>query len=139
MNEHILGPPKDIGKAKALALVEPLHPRGFKRQIGDILGQHMIGIFAKRKDGPHRRLDAHDLDGLHPALRLLNTHRDARPVRDRTLPEIPQHIRMQQDISACIVGDDKAKTLGRIEPFYATMHNLHGLFFVCHVKSRFPR
>ena len=72
------------------------------------------------------------LDGLNTALRALDAHHDAGAIRDRALAEVPQNIGVQQDIGVGIVGNDETKTLGRIKPLNATMHDLHDLIFFRH-------
>ena len=44
MNKHILVAAKDIGKAKALALVEPLHPGRFQRKLRDLVMLLVTGV-----------------------------------------------------------------------------------------------
>ena len=58
MDEHILGPAEDIGKAKALALVEPFHPRRFQRQRRDVGSSSRPASSRQRKAAPCGRLDA---------------------------------------------------------------------------------
>ena len=63
------------------------------------------------------RLDRDDPDRLQSPRCVLDKNRDPRPVGNRTLPEIPQHIGVQQDIGASLVADDETKTTRGIEPF----------------------
>ncbi|MPL92620.1 hypothetical protein SDC9_38733 [bioreactor metagenome] len=123
MDEHVLGLAPDIGEAKALALVKPLHPRRFKRQRGQRLGIGLAEILDRgRASLGLGRHDLDHLDRLRAARRRLHHHRDAGIVGDRALPEIAQHIGMQQDVGTALLIDDEAEPLARVEPFYAPRH-----------------
>ena len=80
MDEHILGTPEDIGKAEALALVEPLHPRRLQGQGKNIGADHLGRVFAKRQDHAFRRVYAQDFNSLNAALRALDADFDARAI-----------------------------------------------------------
>ncbi|MEM9621023.1 MAG: hypothetical protein AAF993_05190, partial [Pseudomonadota bacterium] len=75
--------PEDIGKAKALGLVEPFYPRRLKRDTE----VNRLGYLAPRRALDDLftvgRFDPKDLNGLNAARGFLNDDFDARAVGDR--------------------------------------------------------
>ena len=103
MHEDVFRATEDIGKAEALALVEPLHPRRLQGQGKNIGADHLGRVFAKRQDHAFRRVYAQDFNSLNAALRALDADFDARAICDRPLTEVPQNIRVQENICIRLV------------------------------------
>lgn len=123
MNENIFGTTETVGKAKALAFIKPLDPRGLQRQRGD--GGHVTAaqIFDRNAHFFLGRNDFKHIRGLRAARGCLNPYGNLRIVRNGTLPKIAQNIGVKKNIADSIIPENETEPLGGIKPLYAALYD----------------